>query len=317
MTIGIAAHGAGAGLAVFTALEGVERVGRGAIGGFASFVVITAEGALLRAETQRGGTATLFTAAETTGTKPPPEIAAAPFAAVMSSGPDRPAPLAQFTPGDAAAGLVTGHRLPNVAGADGTALNLAVLARLRAGIGAEEAGAEVLAANPDADAGIIALDRRGGLFAANTARVAARADLGFAREQDPETGAGVAVLHNAIHPSPPLAQLAAQLALDAMNPRDRADFEVEVTAGTPVVAGEANALLLDEAGRVVAIAVDRPVFLQGRAEGAVIGPATRVRRGDHVLGRTVTEPYGVVVDGRLVSLSGRDRVALGVRRARG
>ena len=129
MTIGIAVYGPMAGLATFKALQAVERVGRGAIGGFASFVAITADGALLRSETQRGGTATLFTAGETICALPPQAFAEAPWAALMSSGPDRPAPLSQFTPGRAGVGLVSGHRLPNMPGADGLPINRAVLDR--------------------------------------------------------------------------------------------------------------------------------------------------------------------------------------------
>ena len=319
MTIGIAATGAQAGLAVFRALRAVERVGRGAIGGFASFVCITAGGELVRAETQRGGTATLFVEGETTGTVPPPAVAEARFAAVMSSGPDRPAPLAQFTPGDAAVGLVSGHRLPNRPGVDEVPVNLAVLERMRQGATAGEATQAELLRNPEADAGIIALDRAGGLFAANSDLVAARGDLGFALERDTETGAGVAVLHNAIHPARGLAPLAAAIALDVMNPPDRVDFHVTVGAGTPVVAGAANALVLGEGegegegDRVARIEVTRESFLTGTAHGAVIGPDAVVRRGDEVLGRTTSEPYGVVRDGVVRSLSGLAEVRLGVR----
>ncbi len=49
----------------------------------------------------------------------PTVFAHARHAALMSSGPNRPSPLAQFTPGDARVGLVTGHRLPNTVGAGG------------------------------------------------------------------------------------------------------------------------------------------------------------------------------------------------------
>lgn len=317
MTIGMAATGAGAGLAVFKGLRAVERVGRGAIGGFASFVCITAAGALIRAETQRGGTATLFVDGEATGVEPPAAVAEARFAAVMSSGPDRPAPLARFTPGDAAVGLVTGHRLPNMPGVDGEPLNLAVLARMRAGATAGEAAAAELARNPDADAGIIALDLAGGLFAGNTELVASRGDLGHALERDAESGAAVAVLHNAIHPASGLAPLAAAVALDAMNPPDRIDFHVVVTAGTPVVAGAANALVLGAGDRVARIEVTRAAFLSGTAHGAVIGPDAIVRRGEAVLGRPTSEPYTVVEHGVVRSLSGLAELRLGVRRPHG
>lgn len=312
MTIGIAATGPNAGLAIFTALRAVERVGRGAIGGFASFVCITAAGELRRAETQRGGTATLFVDGETTGTGPPAAVAEARFAAVMSSGPDRPRPLAQFTPGDAAVGLVSGHRLPNVPGADGEPINLAVLQRMRAGATASEAVQLVLRRNAEADAGLIALDLEGGLFAANSDFVAARGDLGFALEHDALSGAGVAVLHNAVHPVAGLAPLAAAIALDTMSPPDRIDFHVIVAAGTPVVAGAANAVVLGDGERAERVEVTRAAFLHGTAEGAVIGPNAVVRRGDAVLGRTLFEPYGVVSDGRIRSLSGVEEVRIAV-----
>jgi hypothetical protein len=90
MTIGIAAHGPNAGLAVYRSLRATERVGAGSIGGFAAFGAISADGKLMRYETQRGGTSTLFIEGEITGTDPPPDVATAASAAVISSGPDRP-----------------------------------------------------------------------------------------------------------------------------------------------------------------------------------------------------------------------------------
>src|SRR5437870_4273275 len=107
MTIGIAAHGSNAGLAVYKSLRAAERVGSGSIGGFATFAAITASGKLLRHATQRGGTSTLFLDGEITGTEPPSEVAAAPSAAVISSGPERPE-LEKLLTADPVAGLVTG-----------------------------------------------------------------------------------------------------------------------------------------------------------------------------------------------------------------
>jgi hypothetical protein len=177
VTIGIAAFGPQAGLAVFRALAAVETVGRGAIGGFASLVAIGADGTLWRAETQRGGTATLFVAGEATGIPPPPEIAAAPWAGIISSGPDRPPPLARFTPADPAVGLLTGHRVPDSAGSDGLPLNQAVRARMGAGEAPAAALAAVFEAAPDAEAGILALHRRTRLAAPHPTPVEARGDL--------------------------------------------------------------------------------------------------------------------------------------------
>lgn len=315
MTIGIAAFGPQAGLAVFRALAAVERVGRGAIGGFASFVAIGSDGTLWRAETQRGGTTTLFVAGEATGIPPPAAIATATWAGVMSSGPDRPPPLARFTPADPAVGLLTGHRLPNSAGPDGRPLNEAVLARMRAGEAPARAVAAVLEAAPDADAGIIALDRQNRLIALNSAHVEGRGDLGRCVLERPEIAAGVAVLHNAIHPSGPLARLAAEVALDSMAPEDRADLWITVAAGTPLALGAHNAVILGDADRAETIVVTRPAMLSGRISGAPIAYRAAVERRGRRLGFTTDEPYGLIEDGRIVSLSGQDEVQIGVRLA--
>ncbi|MGH1479471.1 MAG: DUF6963 family protein [Geminicoccales bacterium] len=314
MTIGIAVRGPSAGLAAFKALAAVEKVGRGAIGGFVSFVAITANGELLRAETQRGGTATLFTDGERTGVLPPPEIASAPLAGLMSSGPDRPAPLSQFTPATSGVGLVTGHRLPNMPGKDGVPLNQAVLAHMQSGEPAARAAELVLEQNPEADAGIIAIGLDGEAFAGNSAHVQRRGDLGRALISNATAGsAAVAVLHNAIHPHQPLADLAASVALDIMNPLDRANFSIEIVAGTPIEFGAVNAVEIDDAGCTISITVTQSSWLGPGRDGAVIDFAALVQRDGRALGHTITEPYCVVRKGRLISLSGRDQVTIGVR----
>lgn len=313
MTIGIAVCGPGAGRAAFRALAAVERVARGAIGGFASFVVITRDGRLLRAETQRGGTSTLFTAGEKTGIEPPDLYAEAPFAALMSSGPNRPAPLSQFTPGRADVGLVTGHRLPNMPGVDGLPINQVVLERMARGESAAEAAQAELERNPDADAGIITLDLQGNLFAGNAAFVAARPDLGWAVLDDSSIAAAVAVLHNSIHPHSPLAELAASIALDTMAPPDRADLRVRLAAGIPVELGAENCVFVDEANVAELITVTQPSLLEGRRDGAVVNFSAAVHRRGELLGHATEEPYGVVEAGHVVSFSGSDCVELGVR----
>jgi len=313
VTIGIAVRGPMAGLATFRALRAVERIGRGSIGGFASFVAITAQGEVLRAETQRGGTGTLFTAGETTGVAPPTAFAEAPMAGVMSSGPDRPPPLCQFTPARAGVGLVTGHRLPNMPGVDGVPLNRAVLDRMARGEPAPEAARAELARNPDADAGIIALDAAGRIFAGNSALVARRPDVGRAVVHNAGSDAAAAVLHNAIHPHVPLAQLAAAVALDVVAPIDRADVWVRLDAGTPVEQGSENCIFVDGANVAQAVMVTEPGWLIGRRDGAVVSFAAAIRRGDELLGYVTAEPYGVVEAGRIVSLSGASSTDLGVR----
>ncbi len=312
MTIGIAVYGPRAGLATFKALQAVERVGRGAIGGFASFVAISA-GEVLRAETQRGGTGTLFVCGETIGVVPPAAFAHAPMAAVMSSGPDRPAPLSQFTPAAAKVGIVTGHRLPNLPGVDGVALNRAVLERMARGEPAPAAASAELARNPDADAGIIALDAAGRIFAGDSARVARRPDIGRALVRAAGGDMAVAVLHNAIYPHAPLAALAAAVALDVVVPIDRADLRVRLDAGTPVQHGAENCVIVDGANVALAVTVSEPRWLMGRQDGAIVGFAAAVRRGDELLGYATAEPSCVVEAGRIVSLSGATSIELGVR----
>ncbi|MEZ5862112.1 MAG: hypothetical protein R3D28_24615 [Geminicoccaceae bacterium] len=313
MTIGIAVTGRNAGLAAFRALAAVEKVARGAIGGFVSFVAITADGTLARAETQRGGTTTLFTSGEATGVEPPAPVAGARFAALMSSGPDRPAPLAQFTPGDAAVGLVTGHRLPNVPGEGATLpLNTATLERMRAGADPRAAIEAELALHPEADAGLIALDLQGRLHLANSRFVERRGDLGAVCLDDPARHHAVAVLHNAIEPRQGIATLAAATALDSMAPPDRADFHIRLEAGLVLERGVADVLDVDATGRVVRITVSRRHLLDGRRDGSVLGFATPVRRDGKLLGHTVGDPYCVIEAGRLVSMSGQPSVTLGV-----
>ncbi len=313
MTIGIAASGPGAGLAVFRALAAVERVGQGAIGGYAVFAAIDAAGTVHRAETQRGGTATLFTDGEATGVAPPPVVAEATFAGVMSSGPDRPEPLEQFLPARGGVGLVTGHRLPNSIGPSGRPLNIEVLERLAAGDDARTAVETVLGSDPEADAGVIAVDAAGRVHGANSARVARRPDLGRARRSDPTGTAVVEVLHNAIHPVAAIAELAACVALDSMYPPLRSDGHITVAAGTPLTAGDDCRVHVDADGTAQRIETTDRRILTGRHNCAAIQLGTEVLQDGRPLGRTVFEPNTVIEEGRVVRLSGRTTFRIGYR----
>jgi len=313
MTIGIAVSGRRAGLAAFQALRTVEAVGRGAIGGFVSFAVIGRDGNLLRAETQRGGTRTLFTDGESVGVDPPEQFCDAPLAVLMSSGPDRPAPLSQFTPGDPKVGLVTGHRLPNMPGVDDKPINESVLRRLAEGHTPQAAVSAELERNPEADAGLIALDRSGQLALGNTALVAARSDIGAALVDDSEAGLKVAVLHNAIFPHRALAELTVSAALDCVAPADRIDFQIDVLAGIRLELGVENGLHLSGDGAVSHITVTQHSWLNTRRDGAALGYGAPVRRDGALIGWISFEPYCIVDRGRLISMSGQDRVRIGVR----
>jgi hypothetical protein len=314
MTIGIAAYGPNAGLAVFRALRTAEKIAWGAIGGFASFAVITQDGVLARFETQRGGTSTLFLDGELTGVEPPTLVREARIAAVISSGPDRPPPLAQFVAGDANAGLVTGHRLPNRPARSGVALNLEVLLRMRDGQPPRQAIMETLAVNPQADVGLIGVNLQGKVYGANSERAGKRPDLGQARREQQSPYAVVEVLHNAIYPVSPIAALAADMAIEVMNPQFHPDDWISLQIGTPVVLGENNAVLVDKELAVQQVITTDASLLHGAQEGAALYIGSDVVRDGELLGSTITEPYVILEEGVIRSLSGQDRIRIGFRR---
>ncbi|TPW27216.1 hypothetical protein FJU08_20730 [Martelella alba] len=308
MTIGIGAMGPQAGLAVFRALRAAERVGTGSIGGFAVFAAITADGRLLRAETQRGGTSTLFTEGEKTGPLPSTEIADAPCAAVISSGPDRPAPLIQFLAADAKVGLVTGHRLPNAFSVSGLPLNQAVLAEMNAGATAADALKTVLDENADRDVGMIALGPGCGLAARNSAFVSERPDLGSARRVRGE--ACVEVLHNAIAPHESLAALVADIALDVIAPLNTPTGAITVNAGTPLVASDQHRIIVDGDCVVQCIETDAHYLLSGRWNCAALYLGAPIIMDGCIIGHTIAEPNVVVEEGAVVTLSGKQQFSI-------
>ncbi len=311
MTIGIAAYGPDAGRAVLRALAAVEAVGRGAVRGFVSFVVLTAVGDVRRFDTQRGGGGALFPGGLAAM---PAAVAQARVAGLMSSGPDRPEPLSQFTPALASVGLVTGHRMPNTVGVNGMLLNEEVLDLMRGGASPEEAIGLVIAANPSVDAGIIALSAAGAVHAADTPRVQRRGDVGRALLRSANGEAVVAVLHNSIRPLRPLASLAAEVALDEMVPDDRPDAWITFRSGAPVTSGRVNGVDVAEDGSVRAIIVDDEKFLGGRWSLGM-GYEAHVLRGRRTVATMLYEPYMVVENGRLRLIDGESILAVPIRRS--
>ncbi len=190
MTIGIAAFGPHAGAAVLAAWAAAEAAGSGAIGGFAVFTVLTDKSRLLSVECQRGG----LVAIRRNGF--PDEMAHAPVAAIITSGPDRPLPLSQFLVAGNSA-LITGHRLPNLMGADEMPVNNTALRLIEKGMSAKDAVMTVCRDNPSLDAALIAVTRDA-IGMAETATVRKRDDRGqmLVLEQD----RGLALLHNSIFP---------------------------------------------------------------------------------------------------------------------
>lgn len=296
MTFGIAVSGKGAGLAAVRALAAVERVGRGAIGGFLALAAIDDQGHLHRASAQRGGTCGAFPDGD-----PPPPIAESRLVALMSSGPDRPDPLAQFVPADPAVGLVTGHRLPHLAGTDGTPINAAALSALAAGATPAAAIKAFQSADPAADAGLIVMDAGGRIALGNSALVDGRDDAGWALHDDPAAPLSVGVLFNSIFPVAPIAPLAIAVALDTVAPADAWTFETSLL-GCRLQLGPTNILHLGSDRAPSLIEVTDPAWLQAEWEGSAVLRGARVCQGEATIGHVVREPYcrarnGVVVAG--------------------
>jgi hypothetical protein len=310
MTIAIGAYGSNAGLAIFKGLQAAEAVGEGAIRGFVMLAVMTPDGGLHRYETQRGGTRTLFIDGETTGVEPPQAVREATAAALISSGPDRPVPLSQFLAADGQAGLVTAHRVPQGPSINGIPLNVEVLQALQAGKSAKAAVVSVLADNPYADVGFIAIDRQGNLYAQNAPRVQKRPDAGFAYREDAATGAKLAVLHNAIEPCQSLAPLVADIAFRQMVAVDPVVGWFTLSAGIPVVYGEVDAVEVDGQGVAQSVVTSDRTFTTGDRSGVAIYLHSLVRRGDQILGKTSFEPICIVREGRIVEMSGQSTLRM-------
>ena len=310
MTIAIAATGPNAGRAIYQALQAAEAVGTGAIRGFVMFAVMTPEGKLQRYETQRGGTQTLFTDGETTGVEPPAVVKSAIAAALISSGPDRPTPLAQFLTADANAGLVTAHRVPQGPSVNGTPLNVEVLNALQSGQSAQQATASVLAANPQADVGFITIDRQGNLHLQNSPRVQQRPDLGMADREDVATGAKLGVLHNAIAPAASLAPLVADIGFRCMVEPAPVAGQVTIAAGVPIRYGDMDAVDVDEYGVAQRVITSDRTFTDRDRSGVGIYLHSLVRHHGQAIGKTLFEPICIVRDGRIVAMSGQTELRL-------
>ncbi len=312
MTIGIAASGPNAGLAIYKSLQAAERVGTGSIGGFATFAAITRDGKLVRHATQRGGTGTLFLDGEMTGTLPPPEVATAPMAVVISSGPERPE-LERLVSADAVAGLVTGHRMPITVGAAGIPVNDDTLKRMAEGASAKEAIDAVIDGNPEVDVGLIAIDRTGQVYGRNSARVLRRPDLAEARAQ--RDGASVIVFYNAIRPYTVLADLVTAIALDTMLGLPQPDGHIQVNAGIPVKGGTETAIHVDANDVATHVTTNEHFRLTGPQICTGIYLDSPIYRDGKLIGYTMLETLMRFEDGKLAAMSGQTAVSFGYRSA--
>jgi len=308
MTIGIVMKGPDAGRAMFASLQTVEKVGRGAIGGFVCFVAVDNAGKIHTHTTQRGGTRTLFTCGEVTGIDPPNVIASAPLVALISSGPDRPEPLSQFLTVRPGIGLVTGHRIPNTRDLKtGRPLNVRILDDMEAGLSVDEACTGAVDDNPNADAGFVVMDWNGRVHVANTSFVRQRPDVGSAVVE--RSGVTLGVLHNSIYPVNIIAPLVTEVAFDTLFPQDKVDARVKISSDCRYIGGTADRAFMNEQCEVVVI--ERVGELDFAGPAVPFG--TPILRHQEIKGRCIDSPFVVVKGGEIESRMTMDHGTIGIR----
>lgn len=321
-TIAIAAAGPNAGQAVFDALRAAEQIATGSIGGVAVMDVMLQDGTICSFQNfGRGGTATLFVEGERTGVEPPPHIAEARLAAVVSTGPRRPVDLGdeacgqEWPAGVPGVGWVVGHRVPDAPGSDGVSVDAAVMSLMRDGMTPARALEQVMGANPGVDAGLIAVSAAGEVTMRNSERVDARPDYGHARGEDRPTGAVIETILNEIEPHRAVAQVVVDVGLQTMTESGRPDLEIRVVSGLEVVGGAENLVEVDSTGTVTRIVSNQNLTRQGEEFVVVPYIHSRVMRAGRLLGYTVNEPLARVVDGVVQSVSFQPEMSLRVKRA--
>lgn len=290
MTIGIASFGPRSGAAVFNAVLAAELLGRGAIGGFAVFAILDADGKLHHRWTQDGGVATLDI---------PPAWKDAGIAACISSGPNRPEPLIQFLPGTNGCGLVTGHRLPHAPNAADVPINQAVLARLNAGEAPQAAIDTELASCPEIDAGLIAITADGRLGWANSARVKHRSDLGLAHRSAADCG--FALLHNSIFvadgPCQHLADALSGIAWQALTGTPAPHSFLKLDRPIAFRLAERDRIVVDGAGDIIGLETANPALLTAERVGTAGYLSAEIWHAERRIGIAVTELFARMTGG--------------------
>lgn len=309
MTVAVVCSGPDAGRAALEALAHVEKVGRGAIGGFAHLALVLTKdgtGCVVRIETQRHGSTALYQAI---GEGEYEGVMGATVAALISSGPDRPTPLSQFVAADPSGCVATGHRMPQAMGKKGKTLVVDALERMLEGQDSCQAVRGVMVENAHADAGIIGADLEGRVYAQNSDRVLRRPDVGHARRQQGDIV--VEVLANSIGPEgQAIAELAAAIAMEVMSP-NKPNNSLWLGMGTPVEFAEEDAIVVEEIRGLAYIScvrsTDPLANHSSREEVALIGPQTAVIwQGGKRFGTCCSEPFMVIDKGRLVSCDGQE-----------
>ena len=305
MTIGIAAFGPKAGAGIIAGLGAVEKIGRGAIGGFVSLVVLTDDGRLLRASVQVGGSEALFPE------DLPPEIAQTQCAGLISSGPNRPEPLSQFITAKIGVGIVTGHRMPHTEGKDKIALNSMVLAEMEAGRYPQTAIDYVLNLYPNADAGFLAVSVNGRMGIGNCKSVLARGDKGMAILNVKSRTAKIATIHNAIQPHSLISTLSNQVGKDKMCHQGGPEQWITIKSGITVKSGTTAQVHVDSSRMVKNIVIQNNLFLNDSC-AVGLGDIVEVLSHGVRLGWLGYEPFMTLLNGQVVEIDGYKEIKLPV-----
>lgn len=303
MTVGIAATGPNAGAGILAGLRAIEAIGHGAIGGFVSFAVLTEDQQLVRSETQNNGVCGLFQGGL------PENVLGAPFAALISSGPNRPAPLAQFVAAKPGVGLVTGHRFPQIPADDGIALNAHVLAAMERGHSPQMAIDSVIDRFPDHDAGFVALSIDGSIAAGNMPVVLLRRDHGCATRTLQTPQVSVATIHNAIHPNRVLADMINDVVLEEMLRPPAAEHWITASQGIRLGKGERAEILVDQRYNIVQIRHPQAMRYPAPVPFG-LGDQVRIIQNGKFVGWLGYEPFMIIEDGVIVTMDGKPRLKL-------
>lgn len=306
MTIAIGAMGKNAGLAVWKALNSVEMVTSGSIGGFATFTIIDQNGKVKYYYTQRGGSRTLFTSGDSVIDYPPQEVVNAPIAGVISSGPDRMEPLSAFLVAEDNLGLVTGHRIPQAIGTSGQPVNIEVLKLMRNGVPANLAVEKVMEQNPNVDAGLIAIDVKGSSGIKNSIKVEQRPDAEKAIAEKDDTK--VMVLNNEIYPVKITADLAAAIAMEVMIGARKPDMQISINTGLKVQYGIHDKIVIDENNNALEVFTTDSTILDGKVTCVVPYLGSLVVKDNKVIGRLMNEPITILDNGVIVDLAGQKTI---------
>ena len=297
MTIGIAAFGPNAALGIISGLDAVEKIGRGAIGGFVSIVALNEKGELIRFASQDGGAKILFTNDLIY------RIKGVRLAGLISSGPNRPEPLSQFIAAKPGVGIVTGHRMPQTKSSNGTALNSLVLQNMEKGMHPQQAIDVVTATHPNADAGFIAFSIDGDIGQGNCALVSMRSDQGLGSLSVNKEVAWVSTIHNSISPSGLIVTLANQVTLDTMLSSDLESEWITIEAGIKLELGAEPRVYVGSNGKINRIIVAHGDYLKGQ-RSIGLGDMVPVVSGSTQLGWLGYEPFLIVENGRIKSVDG-------------